>query len=160
MKIIAVGKHEVIVDDWNYDRFKDLKMHATSGAVTVYHGHRTRRINIPLSKIIIMTDAPMVDHKDRNWLNFQVSNLRPCNKSQNQANHGKHIGSHGRQTTSQYKGVSWSDRDQTWSVAVGKGSSRKRGNFKDEITAALTYDRWATERWGEFACLNFQKGDQ
>lgn len=168
MKTIPVGKHEVIVDDWNYERVKGLKLNAhgqsaTSGGVHAYWSRHKKRVGpdnpryfIPLSKIILLTDAPMVDHKDRNWLNFQVENLRPCTKSQNQANHAKHKFKDGRPQTSRFKGVMFDKRRQRWFINVKKiGKAHYGGSFTEELEAARAYDALATKLHGEFALLNF-----
>lgn len=159
MKTIPVGKYEVIVDDWNYDRVAGLRLVAGSGVVGVVWGKKRSKKSIPLSKILILTDAPMVDHKDRNWLNNQVSNLRPCTKSQNQANHRKPVPSNGTKTSSKYKGVTKIKNEasgKVWSVKCQKeGKQYYGGLYSDEDEAARAYDRLATELHGEFALLNF-----
>lgn len=95
-------------------------------------------------------DRRMVDHRDGNGLNNRRSNLRLATPGENCANQRPQVG-----RTSQYKGVSWDNRNRKWAVGVKRGDVRRRGYFLDEVEAAAAHDRWALELHGEFARLNF-----
>jgi hypothetical protein len=97
----------------------------------------------------------MTDHKDRNKLNNQRSNLREANNSQNQANSKKKQG-----CTSRYKGVSWSINQRKWKASIKlNGKLIHLGVFKDEILAAKAYNKAALLYFGDFANLNEVSND-
>ena len=95
--------------------------------------------------------SDLIDHKDRNRLNNQASNLRPATKSQNCANRSKRS-----DCSSDYKGVSYNRTTSKWvaQLSVNKKSVLCK-RFADEIEAAKAYDKAAFEHYGEFATLNF-----
>ena len=91
------------------------------------------------------------DHKDRNRLNNQRNNLRPCNNSKNQMNKIK-----SENKSSIYKGVSFIKRINKWEVKIQiNGKPVLIGRYKDEIFAAKKYDEMAKINHKEFARLNF-----
>lgn len=92
-----------------------------------------------------------VDHRDHDGLNNQRANLRLASRSQNMANQRKRS----RPTSSQYKGVYWSNTYEIWVAEItGPGGRKYLGRFPDEVSAALAYDVAAIELFGEFAHLN------
>lgn len=156
MKTLRVGSHHILVDDNNFDRIKGLRLNATRGVVNVTWCINGNIGCMPLSKVVIQTDAIIVDHKDRNWLNFQVSNLRPCTRSQNQGNQKKHGPHNGRIPTSKYRGVSKYNCHGVWRGKWSAQCSKQYiGHYDSEEDAARAYDEFAANKWGEFANLNF-----
>jgi hypothetical protein len=94
-------------------------------------------------------EGQSIDHKDRDKLNNQKSNLRICTPSQNMANKSKTHGS------SRFKGVSWVKDKMKWCAFTKK--NRKTiplGCFNDEVEAAKVYNTKMRELHGEFALLN------
>lgn len=90
------------------------------------------------------------DHWDRNKLNNQRGNLRPCTRLQNCRNAGLR-----KDNRSGYKGVFWSERAKRWLVRI-KTEDRliQVGSFTDPKKAARAYNAAAIELFGEFAWLN------
>lgn len=88
-----------------------------------------------------------VDHWDREGLNNQKYNLRLGTRS---LNNGNSVGWN-KQTSSQFKGVTWHKIAKKWMVRV---ANRYVGLFADEIDAATAYDKAAKNYYGEFALLN------
>lgn len=107
---------------------------------------------IQMHRLILVTEK-QVDHKDRNGLNNQKSNLRAATASQNSANRGPAI-----TNTYGYKGISFEGRRDKW-VAKIKVNYRKLhlGYFKTKEEAALAYNEAALKYFGEFAYQNIIK---
>ena len=92
----------------------------------------------------------VIDHKDRNKLNNQVSNLRFVSQSQNLMNRGK-----GLNTSSKFKGVCWHKYNKAWRAQIGVNkTSIHLGYYEVEVEAAIVYNTKAVELFGEYACLN------
>ena len=93
----------------------------------------------------------LVDHRDRDKLNNQKSNLRLATKSTNGMNRPKPINN-----TSGYKGVKWNKERSLWDVNIQANSKNKFvGRFDTVEEAAKVYDFYARKFHGEFAMLNF-----
>ena len=65
--------------DEDYDKIKSLTWHATLNRNTWYAKSRYKGKVIRMHRFILglVVDKPHIDHKDRNGLNNQRSNLRP-----------------------------------------------------------------------------------
>lgn len=144
-----------MVDDEDYDRLNQHKWFAApSGAKGLHYAARMPWIpGIGQKQHVWMhreiCGGIMVDHIDRNGLNNQKSNLRPCTVSENVFNRGKHGKS------SKYKGVCWDKIANKWAVFISKNKkARLVGRFGDELMAALAYDAAAIELHGQFAATN------
>lgn len=92
--------------------------------------------------------ARLIDHIDGNPANNRIDNLRLATNTQNGLNSRKWA----KKTTSQYKGVSWYERDKKWTAAYRHAFL---GYFVSESEAALAYDAAALAHDPTFACLNF-----
>ena len=94
---------------------------------------------------------PTVDHIDSNAkLNNTIENLRWATYMEQRMNTSKQAN-----TSSQYKGVSWSKRGSKWEAYIT--IDRKRihlGFFNNEEESALAYNNKAIEHFGEFAKPN------
>jgi hypothetical protein len=94
--------------------------------------------------------SQMVDHIDRNKLNNNRSNLRPCSQKQNCANKGPLS-----TNKSGKKGVSWDRTKSKWRAAIeSDGKCKFLGNFDTIELAANAYDSEAKNRYAQFAWLN------
>lgn len=98
----------------------------------------------------IMDSKIKVDHKDRNGLNNQRSNLRIATYSQNASNCKGRAGS-----SSKYKGVSKLTTCRRWVAQIWKDKKKHYlGLFKTEKDAAIAYNKEAEKLHGEFAYIN------
>ena len=149
MREIRLTQGQVaLVDDEDYDEVSKWKWYAAwqKNSNAFYARKRSgylHRFLMGYGK----GDTRMVDHRDRNPLNNQRSNLRASNHVQNAGNQDVRKGN-----KSGYKGVYWHIRDNIWIATCGK---RHLGSFKDKKDAAKAYDEAAKVAHGEFARLNF-----
>ncbi len=91
-----------------------------------------------------------IDHINRNGLDNSRGNLRWATRSENCMNRVSDGG------TSRFKGVSWSEQRQKWTVNIKINKKNYGlGRFDSEIDAAKAYDKAANEAYGPFAALNF-----
>ena len=108
-----------------------------------------------ISRIILpVSGGNVVDHKDRNRLNNQKSNLREASNGANQYNIGITV-----RNTSGFKGVvksgHISDGKATWDAKITRdGKCFFLGTFKNKVHAASAYNIFAKAIFGEFAYLN------
>lgn len=101
--------------------------------------------------ILNASEKVLTDHIDRNKLNNQRYNLRSCTNTENQ-----HNGKVPKHNTSGFKGVGYK-------ASAHKYRARARldkkdihlGYFDNPMDAALAYDKFAKENYGEFAAPNF-----
>ncbi len=89
-----------------------------------------------------------IDHKNRNYLDDRIENLRIATQSQNNANSTLRS-----DNSSGYKGVSWDKANDKWSVCISvNGRHIRVGRFIDIEEARLAYLDAARRYFGEFAC--------
>ncbi len=153
MKTIPLTQGKVaLVDDEDFEQLNQHKW-CVSKAPNTHYAYRGNGI-LMHRKILGLKrgDGIDSDHKDGNGLNNQRYNLRRCSRKENI--HNQRIQQ--RPKTSQYKGVNWDKRDRFWRTQIKlNGKSLHIGCFKNEVDAALAYDRTAKRLFGEFAFLNF-----
>lgn len=156
MKEIPLTKGLVaLVDDEDYERAMLYTWYANHG----YAIRATPRVSgiqgfQHMSNYIMRApNTVMFDHKDRNPLNNQRFNLRPCTHAQNMRNAVRPVGRSG------YRGVSYTPQgNKHWCASIKINSLCKRlGCFDDPAMAARVYDAAAVKYHGEFATLNFQE---
>lgn len=112
-------------------------------------GTKYRNSFLMLHRVIV--DCPggsYVDHINRDVLDNRECNLRVCTNQQNIRNMRSKGGS------SQYKGVSRTYSGKFVARIMVDGKDVRRKTVADEIEAAILYDSWAEELFGEFAWLN------
>lgn len=165
------GKYFAQVDDDDYEYLMQWNWYVINHYGTFYAERviYTNAIRGGIRKmhqdIIGKKEGFVIDHKDRNGLNNQKSNLRFCTSKQNCAN------TKARGKGSKYKGVSFNDgyfyktksgekkycvNKKKWVVqvgAMGKGG-KWIGVYLTEKEAALSYNQEAIKLYGEFANLN------
>jgi hypothetical protein len=155
MKEIKVCTGEFTqIDDDIYRKYGQLHWHFDGYSVHC-------RINnelVILHRLVLglkKHDKVIGDHKDRNPLNNQRSNLRKATVQQNRFNVAK---TNPEFCTSIYKGV-YKRRGRFIAQIQHNGKKFYLGSFKSETNAALAYNKQAQERFGEFAYLNQIKGE-
>lgn len=95
-----------------------------------------------------------IDHWDRDGLNNQRGNLRPCTHAQNCFNRF-----YGATNKSGFKGVSWKRPNKKWCAQIkALGKVLHLGLFADPKEAAKAYDEAAELHFGQFALTNKRLG--
>lgn len=161
MKRIPLTQNKfTLVDDEDFDRLNQYSWYAiqntTTGNFYAYNkqGSMTRLI-------MDCPDGMQVDHRDRDTLNNQKSNLRVCTVQENQYNSKSR-----RSSSSKYKGVYWFKRDKVWVARIKTIDIFDRlctinlGRSKSEKEAAQIYDKAARREHGEFGRYNFPKENE
>lgn len=112
---------------------------------------RKKQITIHMHRVILdLKDKKFeIDHRDRDGLNNQKSNLRICQTKDNV----KNINSR-KNSTSKYLGVSWKSKNKKWVSQIKCGKVMHLGLYDKEEDAALAYNNAAIKHHGEFASLN------
>jgi len=145
----------ILVDDCDFEKCSQLSWSFTNEKK---ESVRTNiRINgfakrVSIANFILNDFRSIFDHKDRNPLNNQRTNLRIATPQQNSFNRGK---AHIFDLTSKFKGVSFDKINQKWRAKIS--INRKQyslGRFKTELEAAIAYNNEAFKLFGEFAVLN------
>jgi hypothetical protein len=158
MKEIKLSQGQIaLVDDEDYDFLMQWHWHAVKPKNIYYaltniwiNGKRTSKRMHTL--LVSVPEGMVIDHKDRNGLNNQRSNLRVCTLSQNSAN-SRPAGK------SKYLGVSYLIQNNHSYIQAQICKDHKVihiGMFSTEEEAARAYDAKAKEIHGEFANLNFK----
>lgn len=158
MKIINLKSgFKILLDDEDFDLVKGFKWHAAIQSNNYYARTGIKNKDgkwerIEMHRMIMgcsKGDGKIVDHKDRNTLNNQKSNLRFCTIAENVRNRTPRNGR-------KYLGVRL-NKQNTWTASIGyKYKTVYLGVFKSEIEAAKAYDKAAKEYHGEFANLNLK----
>lgn len=153
MKVLNIKGVNVLLDDEDYEWISTLTgwFINNSGYAQLHKSARVtknkpRMFSALMHRLVMFARAGQIlDHKDRNRLNNQKSNLRFCTRSQNAYNSKK-----SRNTIRKYKCVS---KHKSGWIAMLEG--RYLGKFDTEHLAALMVDFWMLERRKEFANTNF-----
>ena len=160
MKIIRLSKgHHAIVDDSDYEFLNQWKWSACKSwwTETVYAARKPfggkNGKSIYMHRLIMGEPQGLeVDHKDRNGLNNQRTNLRIAEKFQNRSNQGL-----SKMSVSRAKGVR--QKGRSWEAHISVGDKYVYlGIFKTFQDALDAYDRAAISNRGEFAVTNKELG--
>lgn len=162
MKLIPLTKGQlVMVDDADYEWLMQWKWYAHRiDKTNKFYAKRSewdpiKRKNISYymhSFIVKPENGLIVDHRDRNGLNCQRSNLRSCTKSENTNNKTPLPN-----RSSNYLGVckNKDNKSSPWRAQLTKdGVQHHLGYYKTEVEAALAYNEGAKIHHKEFANLN------
>lgn len=143
-----------IVDDEDYERLVVLKWQAVKDHHTYYAIRQKPYISMH-ALVLNAKKGQIIDHKDRNGLNNQKSNLRFCTMAQNQQNK-KTVNKLG------FRGVK-TEGNGRYSAQIripspdgqGRGKMTHLGTYDTVVEAARAYDAAALKHFGEFARPNF-----
>jgi AP2-like factor (euAP2 lineage) len=156
MKEIKLGKSGcvAIIDDEDYELVMCFKWHCKHDKNTKY-AYRKESKSKNIKKIylhsFVMDSNTELDHKDRNGLNCQKSNLRTCTHQENSRNRSSF-----KNSSSKYKGVSYYKIRNKYVANIWvDNKSIFLGIYKCELDAALAYDLAAYKYFGDFAFFNF-----
>lgn len=163
LKIALTQNQFALVDDADFKWLNQFKWYALKSCDTHYACRKAyidgKKRMIAMHRIILgltFADGKHTDHIDGDGLNNSRSNLRVCTRQENGFNQRPQR----RITSSRFKGVSWIKREERWQAYIKyEGECKFLGYFDDEIDAAKAYDRNAQRLFGEFARLNFSKGE-
>ncbi len=156
MKNILLSKGKIaIIDEKDFKVVNKSKwcLSSTGYAITHIKGSGKNGKNMFMHRLIMGFPLGMVvDHINGNVLDNRRENLRICSHRENIRNQKiQNI-----VKTSVYKGVHWRKDIRKWSAKIQvNGKQLVIGIFKEEQHAAMAYDIWAKENFGEFAKLNF-----
>lgn len=143
------------VDDSDYIWLKQHQWCASitkAGIIYAKRGERRGGINRSYfmhREILGLKKGEFADHKDRNALNNQRSNLRKCSREQNARNKSKK-----KNGKMKFIGVS-KNHDRFSAKVIHKYKSIYCGTFDTQEEAAKAYDEKKKQLHGEFSNLNF-----
>jgi len=161
MKEIQLTRGKVaLVDDDDYEALSKHRWCADRHRNTWYAVRRKSKpeglVRVYMHRELVVADGD-IDHVDRNGLNNQRHNLRPCTRSQNMKNCTKKAGA-----TSRYVGVykmrgkHHEKRKKKWAADIRRGNKTHRiGYYDTEIEAAIARERAVLESGDSFLRLNF-----
>lgn len=142
---MIIGKYTTFIDKKYYLKFKDKHWSIALGwndTPYVLVGSKN------FARIILDTPKGLIaEHKNHNTLDNRRRNLRNATRSQNMWNRKR---THGK---SKYKGVHAFRKK--WQAQIHFNNKIVKNKVcKTQREAALLYNKWAKEFFGEFACLN------
>lgn len=159
MKLITLTNGNFAkVDDEDYEflmqwRWRGTKSRSTYYATreqTIFGKNRVKKKKTVIMHRVLMDAYDLnvqIDHKDRDGLNNQKTNLRLCTQSQNRANTGLF-----KNNTSGFKGVWYRKERRKWAALLSHNGKKYRlGLFDNPEEAGKAYLKKAKEIYGEFA---------
>lgn len=155
IKFIPLTKGKVAIVDavdygwlmqWNWYAF-EIKRKSESLFYVVRSGsvnHRKRMVF--MHRELTGENSEETDHRNHDTLDNRRSNLRPCTRSQNQANRLAQ-----RSNTSGFKGVSWASQNKKWQAQTSvKGSHVHLGHYDTKEEAYEVYRAYRKSIHPEF----------
>lgn len=155
MKEIKLTNNQIaLVDDEDYPLLVRHTWYAQKVPNTFYACTKTSTLgHIFMHRLICPSTKgkQVIDHINNNGLDNRKENLRLASWRENGLNNIKH-----RISSSLYKGVC-KLKNGKWSANITIAPYKRFtiGTFSTELAAAMAYDLWAKDLYGEFAKLNF-----
>jgi hypothetical protein len=151
-----------VVDEEDFERVNQFKWTLQEGRTTFYAARNDKstgkRVYVYLHRFIMGVEdsSIMVDHINGNGLDNRRENLRVCDNTKNQQNRGKK-----RSSGYKYKGIRkrYKNSSRVSARIRHKGREIYLGTYPTEEEAARAYDRAALDLFGDFAQLNFDRGE-
>lgn len=137
---LAHGLGIALVDASDHELVAGRRWHLHAQGYACTGGGSSRSLMHRLILNLAKGDGHSVDHINRDKLDNRRANLRICTHAENMQNLGAKGGS------SQYRGVSWDSKRQTWVADVSpEGKKKTLGRFATELDAAKAAARWRHE---------------
>lgn len=142
-----------LVDECDMQELEHLKWRAHGGGYVTrscgtFHNPRNEYLH---RRILNVPEDLEVDHKNRNKGDNRRSNLRICTRHKNNGN----LVRNSKNKSSRFKGVCRRTNRPGWQSSGGlNGKWIYLGTFATEEEAAVAYNAWAIQVFGEFARLN------
>ena len=151
--IELAGGQVALVDAEDYEQLSQYKWCTQKYSDTFYAKRcENNKLVFMHRQILKAPEHLCCDHKNHNKLDNRKCNLRLCTAAQNSYNRRPLPN-----CTSKYKGVTWDRKARKWQAEIKhRNRSIHIGYFEYEQDAAIAYDDWAIELFGEFAYLNHQ----
>ena len=168
MKEIPLTQGRVaLVDDEDYEALAVFRWCVQRASKTFYAQRSVRlpdgkRFNMNLHRVVLerklgreLLTGMECDHDNGDGLDNRRENLFEVTRSQNHRNmHRRYL----ENPTSQYLGVSWHKRNETWRFAISvNGKSVERGGHETELEAALAREAFIREHPELNARSNFAR---
>lgn len=144
MELLAYCGTPFLISKEHYEELSKFKWHISAHGYVVRScktGEESRLSRYILHNILkIDIENLQVDHKDRNPLNNQRSNLREVTQAENNRNKEKQDG-----CTSIYKGVCYLKNNNKWKANITIYGKLYNALYDNEIWAAHQYNLWLDE---------------
>lgn len=159
MRKIKLSQNKyALVDDEEYEylnqwKWSYKKHEGYSGYAIRFDRVGGHNKSVRMHRLLMKTPANLdCDHINGNGLDNQKSNLRNCSHQNNQRNRKRNFN-----VLSKFKGVyldKRGKRNPSAQITIDAKTIRI-GSFREERHAAIAYDLWARDIYGEFAQVNF-----
>jgi len=146
------GIKEIIIDDDDYEKIKNLNLWLSSSGGFLYVRFKLNKKNVSLHRYLTgaLTRSVQVDHINHNTLDNRKLNLRHCTISENRKNSSKY-----KNNTTGYKGVCFFKPYNKYMAYIRVNTKSKFLGYYENINdAARAYNEAALKYHEEFACLN------
>ena len=158
-----LGQQYALVDDEDYEKIKQFNWTIKKVAYNNYVAIRPfvnewgDKSSIAMHhEIIKVPKGKHIRHINDNKLDNRKCNLEIVTKSESQMSRKKR-----KETTSKYKGVSWSHKKKKWIASISLLMGTKNlGTFNNPVDAAIAYDDAAREYFEKCANTNFKNWDE
>jgi hypothetical protein len=147
------GPQECLIDTEDIQKLKCLRWTVKSCHSSLFYAHtHTGTTTKTMHRLVMGNPDGVVDHINGNCLDNRKSNLRVVSYSENRRNSTKQIN-----TKCRYRGVyERNDYPGKYRAQLRhNGNIKNLGTFTCPKEAALVYDKYAKEVYGEFAVTNF-----